>query len=237
MDPAASSSQLSQYVMTIIFVIHISDTCKSSKPKVIASSTMAPDNHPLDWPNAVQQDGLADTGASNPISLKCLSQQYINNIRLASNSLSIILEKLREQAYKDSSGRTQTTMHGLITSQKKLTELFEIASVIFPLDLDNSVNAIDQSHASDQDWEDIEFTDIGPKIRQVGLEHLFSKEYYANKPTFKSKVNLTWSKLPRTLTSRYVRHGHTPSTVQQDLLFNNAHPKAADNSTKNLEEA
>ena len=133
MNPAASSSQVSQYVMTIMFaIIHISESCKSTKPKIIASSTMAPDNHPLDWPNAVQQDGLADTGASNPISLKCLSQQYINNIRLASSSLTIILEKLREQAYKDSPGRTQTTMHGLVTSQKKLSELFEIASIIFP---------------------------------------------------------------------------------------------------------
>ena len=69
--------------------------------------------------------------------------------------MSIMFEKLREHAYKDSSGRTQTTMYRLISSQKKLYEVFEIASKLFPADLDKTVNAFSQSHASDQDWEDI----------------------------------------------------------------------------------
>ena len=110
------------------------------------------------------------------------------------------------------------------------------------------MNAFSQSHASDQDWEDIQFEHKDPGNRQVGLEHLFSKEFYANKPMFNTKVNLTWSKLPRTLTNRYVRHGHIPSRVHQDLLFNNAtaqqdllfingHRKAADNITKSSAEA
>ena len=216
MDSAASSSnQVSQNVMTILFaIVHLSETCKSKKPQPIAPpSTIAPDGHPLDWTNAVQQEILTDTGATNPISLKCLSQQYINNIRLASRSLTLILEKFKEQTLRGSPDRSQTTMLGLATSQKKISELFKIATTIFPPDLDNTVNAMAQTHATDQNWEEIEFSDNDSKIQQVGLEHLFSKEYYAKQPMFKSKVNLTWSTLPMDLTNRYVGCDQAPTTV------------------------
>ena len=93
MDPAASSSQVSQYVTVMFAILQISETCKSTKLKIKATTTVAPDENPLDWPNAIKKDGVEDTGASNPISLQCLSQQYINNIRLASSSLSINFEE------------------------------------------------------------------------------------------------------------------------------------------------
>ena len=91
------------------------------------------------------------------MSLQELSQQYISHIRLACDSLSVIFEQLKIQGYKDSPDRTQVTMQELITSQRKLYQVFETASKLFPADLDKTVNAFKQSHASDQDLQHIQF--------------------------------------------------------------------------------
>ena len=110
MDPAASSSQVSQYITIMFTIIQISEACKSTRPPIKATSTIAPDEHPLGWQDAIQEHDVVNSEASNPISLQDLSQQYINYIRLACDSLSIMFENLREQGYKDSPDRTQITM-------------------------------------------------------------------------------------------------------------------------------
>ena len=48
---------------------------------------------------------------------------------------------------------------------------------------------------------------------------------------FKSEVNLTWSRLPRDLTNRYVRHDQAPTPVLPDVLTTTALPDVVDNST------
>ena len=85
-----------------------------------------------------------------------------------------MFEKLRRQGYMDSHDRTQITMQELISSQKSYMKSLRQHQKLFPADLDKTVNAFSQSHASDQDWEHIQFEHKDHGTRQVGLEHLLS---------------------------------------------------------------
>ena len=133
-----------------------------------------------------------------------LGNQYIQHIRLANRSLNLIFENVSAQTYTSSLQRPLTTLLGLTTSQTKIKELFSIANAIFPSDLDDTANAMSQSHADNQDWEDIEFLDNNSDWQhgQVGLEHIFSNEFYSRQPMTNSNINLTWSRLPRDLINK-----------------------------------
>ena len=105
------------------------------------------------------------------------------------------------QTYTSSPQRPLTALLGLATSQARINELFTIANAIFPPDLDDTANVMSQSHADNQDWEDIDFLNnySGWQHRQVGLEHIFSNEYYTRQPMANTNINLAWSKLPKDL--------------------------------------
>ena len=145
----SSKNQVSHSVLTIfITIINLSEPCKSRKPEAIApSSDISPDGHPLDWTDKIHQETITDVRAASPHVPKSLGQEYIHHIRMANRSLNLILENFNAQTYTDSPQGPLTTMLGLATSQKKIKELFEIASAIFPSNLDSTVDAMARSHA------------------------------------------------------------------------------------------
>ena len=88
-----------------------------------------------------------------------------------------------------------------------LNIVFNIAAKLFPADLDDTVNKFGDQNISEVDWEDIQ-CEIATPRPQVGLEALFSKQFYENLPNDQPQVNLTWSELPRNLIKRHVRNTH-----------------------------
>ena len=143
--------------------------------------------------------------------LRKLSKQYIQQIRLANRSLNFIIENTKAQTYTSSPQRSLAALLGLATSQARINELFTIANAIFPPNLDDT--------ADNQDWEDIDFLDNNSdwQQKQVGLEHIFSNEYYTRQPTANTNINLTWSKLPKDLENEPIGLNLTSNLVISDV--------------------
>ena len=77
MDPT-SSKKVSQYIMTILCtLIQITTPCKTTKPKRNLPDNVPSELDPFDWQKAVQVDVTQASPGSSPISLQCLTQQYI----------------------------------------------------------------------------------------------------------------------------------------------------------------
>ena len=115
------------------------------------TSNITSDSHPLDWTDKINQNTITEARAQSPLTPKMLGKQYIQHIRLANRSLNLIFENVSAQTYTSSLQRPLTTLLGLTTSQTKIKELFSIANAIFPSDLDDTANAMSQSHADNQD--------------------------------------------------------------------------------------
>ena len=80
MDPT-SSKKVSQYVMAILCTfIQITSPCKTTKPKRNPPDTVTSEIDPFNWQKAVQLDVTQVSPGYSPISLQCLTQQYMNNI-------------------------------------------------------------------------------------------------------------------------------------------------------------
>ena len=68
MDQEASS-KVSQCIIIMFTIIHISMACKSTRPPRQETLTLAPHEHPLDWQHIIQESDIEDKGTSNPTSL------------------------------------------------------------------------------------------------------------------------------------------------------------------------
>ena len=98
--------------------IQITSSCKTTKPKRTPPDTVTSQVDPFNWQKEIQLDVTQVSPSNSPISLQYLTQQYMNNIRLATSSLDIILEKLSQQSDNDDPSRTQATIKGLVNSKK-----------------------------------------------------------------------------------------------------------------------
>ena len=115
-----------------------------------------------------------------------------------------------------------------------LNIVFDIAAKLFPADLDDTVNKLGDQNTSEVYWNDIPYEMATPRP-QVGLEALFSEQFYENLPNDQPKVNLTWSELPTNFRKRHVRETHEKCnylrynhlrSAELKLLLNNTHNKS-----------
>ena len=128
--------------------IHYSVSCKTTKPKRSPPEISEPDPHPVDWHNTILAEGSQKAVLSSG-SLQEMTQQYLENIRITSNSLDAILSLVVQQNGVNDGGRNQATMRGLSRSKSMLNSIFDIATRLFPQDLEDTVDGLGNSHVNE----------------------------------------------------------------------------------------
>ena len=83
-----------------------------------------------------------------------------------------------------------------------LHSIFDIATRLFPQDLEDTVDKSGSTHVSDVDWESVHIETT--TWRLVGLEKLFSNKFYEElKNSHQPQLELEWSQIPDDVSSMY----------------------------------